>query len=217
MKIQNVFLLIYLLLFIPTIYSQTGVTKAEYLQTIKEKEAELWQSYNSLLEKWQNSDPATRDSDPPKAGRHLVRMPAFLYKIMGDKKYAEHARTILLNQSYGDAYYTVRAIEEIQDSGILSKADLEIIEKQILESAERAVLYWVEWGAMNHATQSLVNNLAAAMKYFPKHPDFNRWQQKLDINISASWGLWSIEDSQIYIPAWNKPLIQYAELAGNEK
>jgi hypothetical protein len=217
MRTQTFFLLLIFLFSHSTIQSQTDATKADYLQTIKERETELWQIYETNLKKWENKNPATREPESPKVGRTHVRMPAFLFKVTAEIKYAQHARIYLLNQNHGDAYYTVRAIEQIKDSGLLSKKDLEIIEKEILESAERAVLYWVEWGAMNHATQSLVNNLAAAMKYFPDHPDYNRWKQKLDINISASWGLWSIEDAQIYIPAWNKPLIQYAELAESEK
>ncbi len=217
MKKANVLVVLALLIWLTNGRAQTNVTKEDYLQTIKEREAELWDQYQQAQQAWQKSDPATRETEPPKASRLHLRMPAFLYKITGEKNYAERARVYMLNQSYGDAYYILRALAEIQSSGLLSKDDLEIIEKQILESADRALLYWVEWGAMNHATQSLVNNLAAAMKYFPHHRDYGRWKQKLDINISASWGAWSIEDAQIYIPAWNKPLIQYAELAGNER
>jgi DUF971 family protein len=200
-----------------SLYSQTGITKQDYLQAIKKAEESDWQGYKESIKKWEQSDPAERASEPPKAGRHLVRMPALLYSVTKEKKYAERAREALLNMTYGDAYYNLVALEQIEDSGIITKKDLEITEKGILESAERAVQYWVEWGAMNHATQSLVNNLAAAMTYFPDHPDYEKWKQKLEINVSASWGRWSIEDAQIYLPAWIKPMMEYAELTGLEK
>lgn len=195
-------------------FSQTTITKKDYLEAIIEREAELWQGYQKSLSAWHESNNELQRS---KVGRHMIRFPSFLYKITGDRKYAEHTREFLLHQSHGDAYYTVFALERIKNSGLLTKSDIQIIETKILESAERALKYWVEWGAMNHATQSLVNNLAAAMKYFPDHPDYEQWKQKLDINLSASWGMWSIEDSQIYIPAWNKPLMQCAELLGREE
>ncbi len=203
-------------LIVTSLYAQTNITKKDYLEAIKIAEQELWHNYQESIKKWEQSDPAVRSPEPPKAGRHLVRMPALLYSVTKEKKYAEHAREAFLNMTYGDAYYNLVALEQIKDSGILSKKDLEIIENGMLESAERAVQYWVEWGAMNHATQSLVNNLAAAMTYFPEHPDYPKWKQKLDINVSASWGRWSIEDAQIYIPAWIKPMMEYAELMGLE-
>jgi len=212
-----IFCVILLLLICPSIHSQTGITKNDYIEAIKIAEQQSWDEYQNAIEKWEQSDPAERNLEPPKAGRHLVRMPALLYAVTKEKKYAERAREAFLNMTYGDAYYNLVAFEQIKGSGIISKKDLEVIETGMLESAERAVQYWVEWGAMNHATQSLVNNLAAAMIYFPDHPDYAKWKQKLDINVSASWGRWSIEDAQIYIPAWIKPMMEYAELMGLEK
>lgn len=208
---------IFLILICAPGYTQTTITKQDYIEAIKIAEEQSWDDYQNAIKEWEQGDPAERSSEPPKAGRHLVRMPALLYSVTKEEKYAEHAREAFLDMTYGDAYYNLAALEQIKESGIISKKDLEIIEQGMLESAERAVNYWVEWGAMNHATQSLVNNLAAAMTYFPDHPDYEKWKQKLDINVSASWGRWSIEDAQIYIPAWIKPMMEYAELMGLEE
>lgn len=201
-----------LLLVCTSLYSQTSISKQEYIEAIKIAEAQSWDEYQSAIKQWERSDPAIRDDNPPKPGYHSSRFSALLYQVTGERKYAEHTRDVLLNMSSGDAYYIVVALNQIKDSGVISKDDLAIIEQKILDSANRAYLYWVEWGTMNHATQGLVNSLAAAMKYFTNHPDYENWKQKLEINVSANWGLWSIEDAQIYIPAWIKPMMQYAEL-----
>jgi hypothetical protein len=208
---------IILILICTSIYSQTGITKQDYIEAIKIAEAQSWNEYQNVIQKWQQSSPAIRDSNPPKPSYYLSRFSALLYQVTGERKYAEHTRDVLLNMTSGDAYYIVVALNQIKDSGAISKNDLAIIEPKILASADRAVQYWVEWGTMNHATQGLVNSLAAAMKYFPNNPHYKEWQQKLEINVSANWGLWSIEDAQIYIPAWIKPMMQYAELMGVEK
>ncbi|HEX9973442.1 MAG TPA: hypothetical protein VGD14_15325, partial [bacterium] len=202
---------ILILIFTP-IYSQTNITKQDYIEAIKIAEAQSWDEYQNAIKKWERSDPAVRDDIQPKPGYYPSRFSALLYQVTGERKYAEHTRDVLLNMPSGDAYYIVVALNQIKNSGIISKNDLAIIEKKILDSADGAYLYWVEWGTMNHATQGLVNSLVAAMKYFPNHPDYEKWNQKLEINVSANWGLWSIEDAQIYIPAWIKPMMQYAEL-----
>lgn len=192
--------------------AQTKITKNDYLEAIKIAESQAWDEYQNTIKKWQQSDFAVRDDTPHKPNYHLSRFSALLYRVTGERKYAEHMRDILLNMPWGDAYYIVVALNQIKNSGVISRSDLAIIERKILDSANRAYFYWTEWGTMNHATQELVNSLAAAMKYFPNHPDSEKWRLKLEINVSANWGLWSIEDSQIYIAAWIKPMMQYAEL-----
>jgi hypothetical protein len=217
---KRIIRLLFLFIILPGIhqaYSDTGISKSDYIEAIKIAEEQLWQEYQQSQEAWQNADIHSRDAHPPKANRHLVRMPALLYHVTKEPKYAERTRDILLNMSNPDAWYNVLAVKQLKDSGILTKEDLKVIATDIEKSADKALNYWVEWGAMNHATQSVVNNLIAAIRYLPSHPDAPKWQQKLDINISANWGKWSIEDAQIYIPAWNKPLMQYAEMAGREE
>ena len=216
MKVKFVCVVLCLpLLGIHQAFTQTRVTKDDYLKAIKENDEKIWQSYEAAYESWQKSDSLTRSPKPPEPQLAWGgKLDAFLYSVTGERKYAERARKALL-LSGGD--YTGQAIRQIEKSGVLSATDLSILKKKMVDAAEQAVKYWVEWGAMNHSTNHVVNLLTAVMDYLPDHPDLPRWKQKRDINLSSSWGLWSIEDSQNYIPIWFKPMMEYAEMAGREK
>jgi hypothetical protein len=215
MKTRIIVLLI-CFLFIDCLYAQTGVTKNDYFLVIKDTEENIWKANDREHQLWQKSDPAKRSPNPPemKFG-HGGKFDALLYSVTGEKIYAERARTLLLHSDAGD--HTVATIRRIEKSGVLSEADLKILKEKIVKSANWAVEYWTEWGAMNHSTNHVVNLLTSIMEYLPDHPDYPRWKQKLDINLSSSWGLWSIEDSQNYIPIWLRPMMEYAEMTGREK
>ena len=218
MKAKHILLIIFICSFWrQSVYSQVNITKEDYLNVIKEVEAQLWENYVGSLEEWRNSDPAIRSKEPPKPHFHWARSSGLLYMVTGEKKYAEHALEILLEMPPGGNYYTIQVLRQIESSGLLNDQHLKVIEKKIIDGTEYPMDYWVEWGAMNHCTNHIVNCLTATMQFLPDHSDFNRWKQKRDINLSGSWGLWSIEDSQIYIPVWIKPMMQYAELDGREK
>ena len=203
-------------LIVTSAFPQTGVTKEDYLRVIKEADEKIWLTYEASCELWQKSDPSKREESLPKPNIHWGRLGGLLYKVTSDKKYAERARKVLLESPYYDNYYTIFILKQIKKSGVLSNDDLEFINKKILETAEKNVNYWVEWGTMNHCSD-IVNGLTAVMQYFPQHPNFPRWKQKRDINLSANWGLWSIEDSHNYIHPWLRPIMQYAELEDREK
>jgi hypothetical protein len=192
------------------------VTKDDYLRVIKEANAKIWQIYETSLDSWQKSDSSLREDQPPKPNIHWGRLDGLLYVVTGERKYAENARKVLLASPYYDNYYAIHILKQIEKSGVLTSEDLKIIDKRILEKAEDDVRYWPEWGTMNHCSD-IVNTLTAVMQRFPQHPDFARWKQKRDINLSANIGLWSIEDSHNYIPPWLKPIMQTAELGGWEK
>ena len=197
-------------------HTQTGITKNDYLEVIKDTEKNIWNAYEEEYEKWQESDPATRSQNSPEIKYGSGgKFDALLYSVTGEKKFAERARKLLLQSNAGD--HTVATIHRIEKSGVLSKADLNILKEKIVKSANRVVEYWTEWGAMNHSTNHVVNLLTSIMQFLPDHPDYPRWKQKRDINLSSSWGLWSIEDSQNYIPIWLKPMMEYAEMVGKEK
>ena len=203
-------------LFVGQVFSQNVVTKEDYLRVIKDMEDKIWTEYETELKAWQNADPAQRSKEPPKSNFYNgAKCEAFLYSVTGYKKHAERARMFLLEEAGGD--HTIQAIRFIEKSGILTPSDLKIMEDKLVKATDYAVDYWTEWGAMNHSTNHVVNFLTAVMDYLPNHPNYNRWKQKRDINLSSSWGLWSIEDSQNYIPIWLKPMMEYAEMAGKEK
>jgi hypothetical protein len=214
MKLKTIFLVVFVFLLTTGVFSQTKITKQDYIDAIKVAEPKKWQEYQTQKMEWQQSKV---DTKRPQAGRSSIRMPALLYSITGEQKFAEHTREYLLNLSGGDAWYILLAIDQIRGSDILSQTDMTIIEQKIVQSADRALNYWVEWGAMNHATNHIVNNLVAALRALPDHPHAPKWRRKLEINLDASWGRWSIEDAQIYIPVWLKPLMQYAEITGREE
>jgi hypothetical protein len=198
-------------------FTQTGGTKEDYLRDIRKSAEKTWQDYETAYNVWQQSDRSTRPQTSPQPSSYWARREGLLYAVTREKRYAERARRILLEASWSDNHYTLLVLKQIKDSGVLSADDLKAIEKKIVESADQAVLYWVEWGAMNHCSNHLVNSLTASIDYLPHHSNVERWRQKRDINLSANWGLWSIEDAQNYIPVWLKPMMQYDELTGREQ
>lgn len=212
MNIRHVYFIVFIILVvIATSFSQTGINKEDYLKVIQEAEEKIWQIYQDSYQTWQNSDPSMRAEIPPQPNVYWGKMAGLLYVVTGERRYAERARQILVESPYYENYVVTRIIKQIEKSGILSNDDFKVVENKIVEAANRAVKYWVEWGAMNHCTNHVVNSLSAAINYMPNHPDVEKWRQKLDINVSANWGLWSIEDSQNYIPPWLVPMMQYAE------
>ena len=209
-------ILILICYFLPLNSQSRTKTKEDYLNAIKETEQKIWEAYEHELVTWQKAEPISRSTEPPKPNFYNgAKCEAFLYSVTGEMKYAQRARKLLLESPAGD--HTVQSIRFIEKSGVLTNNDLRILEDKLVEAAGRAVEYWTEWGAMNHATNHVVNLLTAVMDYLPNHPNYKIWKQKRDINLSSSWGLWSIEDAQIYIPIWLKPMMEYAEMAGKEK
>ncbi|MEM2145467.1 MAG: hypothetical protein QW279_08895, partial [Candidatus Jordarchaeaceae archaeon] len=62
-----------------------------------------------------------------------------------------------------------------------------------------------------------VDGLTAAANFCPNHPDSANWRQMAKVLLETSWGKWSIEDSENYIPIWLRPLINYADETGRQK
>ena len=103
---------ILIILICPLVYSQTNITKQDYIEAIKIAEQQSWDDYQNAIKKWQQSDPAVRDDSPPKPGYYPSRFSALLYQVTGERKYAEHTRDVLLNMPSGDAYYIVMALNQ---------------------------------------------------------------------------------------------------------
>ena len=198
-------------------HSQTKLTREDYLKNIKDADEEVWNTYDATYKSWQERDPLMRPSTPPQISSYWARRDGLLYVVSGARKYAQRARKSLVESSWSDNYYTIMVLKQIKDSNVLSTTDLQLIEKKIVKSADEFVQSWAEWGAMNHCSNHIVNSLTATIEYLSHHPNVEKWRQKRDINLSANWGLWCIEDAQNYIPVWLKPMMQYAELAGREK
>ena len=210
---RKILLSLIILLGAVSVHAATNITKHDYLEAITRAESVLWDRYQSSVDEWHAE---RNDTDRPVPNIYWSYMAALLYHTSGDTKYAERARDVLLNNPRYENYVVVRTLQLIKGSAVLTRSDLTVIEERIVQAAGRAVEYWVEWGAMNHATNHIVNSLAATLLYLPDHEDADVWRRKLDINVSASWGRWSIEDSQNYLAPWMLPMMQYAELAGRE-
>lgn len=154
-------LLLYLLV-VHTGFSQTGVTKADYFQLIKEAEEKIWQTFEATCKSWEKNHSLKSESYPAPQ-LYWGRLEGLLYMVTGELKYAERARKILLESSQFYSYYGIRVLKQIEKSGLVTEADLKVINQKILEDAERALQYWVEWGAHNLCTNHIVNPLTAAM------------------------------------------------------
>jgi hypothetical protein len=198
------------------LFSQTQVTREDYLKSLKELDERVWKSYNESVNVWQKNSPGDL-LNKPKPYLYWGRVDGLLYTVSGEKKYAEQAKKILLESDWSDNYYTIMILNQIKNSNILTTDDLKAIEKKIIEGTKYPMSFWAEWGTMNHCSNYIANSLTATIQFLPDHTDVVKWKQKRDISLSSNWGLWSIEDSQIYIPIWLKPMIQYAELSGREK
>ena len=210
-----IFFLFYFLTIV-SVFSQTQITKRDYLKVIKQAEEKVWQIYENSFQTWQKGDPSKRQKNRPIPNIRWARMDGFLYAVTGERKYAERARKVLMESPRYDNYMAIKVLNQLENSGMFSPGDLKLIEKKIVEGADRAVHSWAEWGAMNHSTNGIVNTLSATIQYLPHHPHVEEWRKKLDINLSSSWGLWSIEDSQNYIPPWLVPMMQCVELLNRE-
>ena len=90
------------------------------------------------------------------------------------------------------------------------------IEERIARLASQLIDHHVAWGAMNHATNYIVDGMTAAARMLPDHPQCALWTQFADKMLATSWGKWGIEDSQNYSPIWFLPLVHYADLTGRQ-
>jgi len=214
-RIIGIIVLLYFLSIV-SVFSQTQITKNDYLRVIKQAEERVWQIYEKSYQTWQAADSTIRQKNPPIPNIRWGRMDGLLYAVTGERKYAERARKVLMESPHYENYMAIKVLTQLENSGILTQEDLKLIEKKIAEGADRAVQYWAEWGAMNHSTNHIVNSLSATIQYLPHHPNVEKWRKKLDINLSSSWGLWSIEDSQNYISPWLVPMMQCVEVLNRE-
>jgi hypothetical protein len=190
------------------------ISKADYLTYIKNARDLAVQQYNEELERWKKTPQNLRDKNVPQKNVSLGIIDALLYSVTGDRQYAESAREILV--ATGERVYQyVRAIRQIESSGVLSEEDWKQMKTIIAEGANSICIYeGLEWGAMNHATNGIVDGLPVAAKIMPDHPDSAKWLGVARNMLDTSWGKWSIEDSQNYLPIWFRPLVNYADFSG---
>jgi len=189
----------------------TEVTKDGYLNYVKKAREIVAERYENQLRDWQSKPEGEKGEKPRITGIEGV-LDAGLYKATGDIEYARSARKILLENPWVNRYPFVRAIRQIQPSGLVSEADIKAFQDILIKNLEG--WSWnriVEWGAMNHSTNYLVDGLTAVANFCPNHPDAPYWKQMAEKLLETSWGRWSIEDSENYMPIWLRPMMNYAD------
>jgi hypothetical protein len=214
--VKSLFFIFFNIVWLFQSFAQTQITKEDYLKSLRNYNEGVWKSYNESLNFWQKNSPNDLQNKP-RLHLNRARVDGLLYSVSGEKIYAEQAKKILLESDWSDNYYIIMVLNQIKKSNIMTDDNLKTIEKKIIEGTKYPMNFWAEWGTMNHCSNYIINSLTATIQFLPDHTDVAKWKQKRDISISSNWGLWSIEDSQIYISVWLKPMIQYAELSGREK
>jgi hypothetical protein len=215
----------------------------DYLEYIK-RSAELgWSEYPKVIDQWKKKiEPSILwGYDAPSQPIYLADVLGFLYHETADPTYAEKARDILV--SYGDLrdaypkdYWKTRAeyangipaipnffflpgysrtYIRIRNSGVLDRASIEIIERDLALSLD-FVFFFPEWGAMNRAmlrAESLYYG-ATALSH---HPSSNKWFQIAKTLASDNLNQWEVEDATVYHPVWLYSLFSYIDISGKHE
>ncbi|MBO9604899.1 MAG: hypothetical protein J7639_03060 [Paenibacillaceae bacterium] len=175
-----------------------------------------------------------------------AQLEAFLYRATGLREHAEQARRHLLgvgdyraivppeviarHPEYAAGIPALEACFQlpfyihgylaIQGSGVLGEADEDAIAETIRGSIA-CTLHFPEWGAHNRSMLR-VWALALAVRALAGREGegwrrtLNGWAHMRDVLAEESWGGWSIEDAQSYLPFWLVSCIEYSVHTGRE-
>ena len=190
--------------------------RAVYLDHIQRMRQVGLERADELRRDWEAMPADRRGSERRPVEGMLAMIDAFLYEVTGEDEYAASAGQLLAVSDYA-LYEYIRAYRSVRESSAFPGDLGPTIEATIARVACLFLDRHVEWGAMNHATNYVVDGLAAAARLLPDHPRAGDWQQMSDKMLATSWGQWGIEDSQNYCPIWLMPLVQYADLTGRRE
>ncbi len=177
---------------------------------------------------------------PPSFIVNIADISSYLFKVTGDKKYAETTRDLLVSMNeytkfFPEAFRTrveykdgipavnwfralpiyTEAFERTRNSGVYSAADISAI-RDAVESSAEIVFKFPEWGAMNRAMLRAESLIAASLA-FPDHPRAGDWKKMATILASDTIGQWEIEDASVYHPIWLYAYVNYVDLANNPR
>lgn len=210
------------------------ICRADYLALMLKAANEMKQNYDVELEKWhQKFDPAsTLGRDFPHFIFRSATFEAFLFHQTGDKKHAEQAKKSLLElrtletwfptafgpSRHQDAYGFWKRVPSLppeayfylKGKGILASDEEKLIERWLAEYAE-SYFALHEWGAHNR-TLWATRDLARIITLLPAHPENSKWKKLCLHLLKTSWGNWSIEDAQIYLPLWLSKMMHIADI-----
>lgn len=190
--------------------------KSRYLQYIRDMRAYGIERGDRLQRDWENAPPETRGPQPRNTLGALGVIDAFLYTVTGDESYAESAIPLLSEHTHL-LYEYIRAYQEVVNAPAMTPAYRTKIETRIAQDADAFLTNHVEWGAMNHATNYIVDGMTWAAQLLPHHPNAAIWKQFSEKMLATSWGKWGIEDSHNYCSIWFMPMVNYAELTGRRE
>ena len=193
-----------------------GEMKPIYLEYVKNMRAHGIERGERIKREWDEKPPELRGAEPRNMEGAQAVIDAFLYHVTGEEHYAESAAGLLAENDVS-LYSYIQACEEVADSPAMTPELRARIEERIARQASNFLEHHVEWGAMNHATNYIVDGMTAAAKALPDHPRCRDWAQFAEKMLATSWGKWGIEDSQNYSPIWLLPLVHYADLTGRRE
>jgi len=195
--------------------ASTGM-KPVYLDYIQRMRALGLERAAQLRRDWESAPADRRSPEPRNMEGALAVVDSFLYEVTGKDEYAASAGQLLATSDYA-LYEYIRAYQAVCGSQELTDEMRGPIEAQIAQTATKFLEGHVEWGAMNHATNYIVDGLTAASRLLPDHPQAADWGQMAEKMLATSWGKWGIEDSHNYSPIWLMPLVQYVDITGRRE
>lgn len=212
---------------IPTIRSQ-------YLELIQAAARYHREKYDAELTAWRiRFDPDSYLAyDFPRFIFSSATFEGFLFSQTGELEYAQHAKKALLQlreiqewfptafgeQRKRDPYgfwqrvppVPPEAYAYLRGKGILSATEEALVEKWLVNYAEYHFNFH-EWGAHNRALWA-TRDFARIIRLLPNHPAAPRWKKLCLHLLKTSWGNWSIEDAQIYLPLWLSKIMHIADI-----
>ncbi len=219
------------------------MNRQSYLKYIKEAVLEGRRQYERQIESWKASFDPNRFLgmySPPGFIPLQAQTEGFLFRVTGEREYGEQAKRMLLAveefkailpaevaQRHPEYAKGIPSFETMfqgshyiqgylfqKGSELLSEAETSRIEASI-RSAIHGMLHYPEWGAHNRSMLR-VFALSLAIAALGDTEETREWSQLRDILAEESYGRWSIEDSELYLPLWLISCMAYAELTGKE-
>lgn len=210
------------------------IQREDYLNLIRQAAAWHRENYESEVLRWrQRFDPESiLARDFPRGIFISATFEAFLYHLTGIQEHGEQAKSALLQLQEIERWFPTafgpnrhqdpylfwkrvpavppEAYNYLKDSGLLSPAEKQTIENWLADYAE----WWFnfhEWGAHNR-TLWTTRDFARIIQLLPAHPEREKWLKLCRHLLKTSWGNWSIEDAQIYLPLWLSKIMHLADI-----
>lgn len=219
------------------------MNRQSYLTYIKEAVLEGRKQYELSIENWKKSFEPDRFLGmyiPPGNIPIQAQAEGFLYHITGEREYGEQARRMLLAidefkkivpqeiagrhpeyakgipsfETMFQGNYYIQGYLFMKGSELLSEEETRLIEDSI-RSSINFMMHFPEWGAHNRSMLR-VFALSLAISALGDTEETREWAKLRDVLAEESYGRWSIEDAELYLPLWLISCIAYAEHTGKE-